>query len=189
MLGTSRNGKSGAMLETGPRPEKAGGSDFFIYGCPAIRTLYGRERMGTTSIGYTAGLISLVFLIALAPAHAAPDAPVQHTSTPGGPALDPALKRALTGVASVLLNDFAARLAGGSLEDFDPGPALERTLLTFINSREATLLIDRVLAQALASSTGAAGEMPPELRAALALAARNALASARRELSRELGTR
>ena len=145
--------------------------------------------MGATSLGSKVGLASLVFLIALAPARAATDAPVPQMAPSNGQAIDPALKKALTGVATVLLNDFAARLAGGGLEDFDPGPALERTLRNFANSREAALLIDRVLAQALASSPGTAGDLPPELRAALALAARNALAGARRELSREPGTR
>ena len=133
--------------------------------------------------------VSLAIMVAgLAPAHAAelgngmPSAPVAAPQA----TMDPALQRALSSMATTLLTSFAASLANGTSDGFDPGPAIEKTLRGVLSSAELGNLIDRVAGQVLASGGNAASDLPPELRAALALAARNLMTSARREIAREL---
>ena len=124
-----------------------------------------------------------------APAHAAePGAPIQVAPLATPAAMDPALQRALSGLATTLLTSFAASLANSSADGFDPGPAIEKTLRGVLSSAELGTLIERVASQALSSGSNAAADLPPELRAALALAARNLMANARREIARELGS-
>ena len=129
-----------------------------------------------------------IMMTSLAPAHAAepgtgmPPAPVAARQS----AMDPALQRALSSMATTLLTSFAASLANGTSDGFDPGPAIEKTLRGVLSSAELGNLIDRVAGQVLASGGSAASDLPPELRAALALAARNLMTSARREIAREL---
>jgi hypothetical protein len=96
--------------------------------------------------------------------------------------MDPALRNALAGIATVLLADFAGRMASGSSDDFDPGPTLQRAMKKLVDSDA----VDRLVNSALAQSFGdGADGLPPELRAALAIAAKAAMANVRREISRE----
>lgn len=125
--------------------------------------------------------------LAASPAHAAGDAVLPSPAVPASPAaaMDPALRQALTGMATLLLADFAGRMAGGSADSFDPGPALERAMGNILAGGDLDRLIDRVVGQALAGNGGAAADLPPEIRAALALAARSIIANARREMARD----
>ena len=86
----------------------------------------------------------------------------------------------------MLLADLAGRMASGSIDSFDPGPALQRSMQALLESDAADRLIDGALTQALGSTGESSAGMPPELRSILALAARSAVATARRELTREL---
>ncbi len=130
-------------------------------------------------------------LAATAPAQAAdPAAGAGAMSSPARPAaaLDPALKSALNRVAASLLTSFAASLASGSSQGFDPGPAIEKTLRGVVASGEFDLLVDKLASQALAAGSGASQDLSPELRAALALTARSLVSGLRREVQRELAT-
>ena len=147
-------------------------------------------RFSVQSLAAALG-VALVLGAAL-PAYAAGDAggpapamPAPAVSPVG--AMDPALKRALAGVATMLLTDFAGSMATGNLESFDPGPALERTLKGILARGDLDRLIDGLVAQAVAGSGSAASDVPPELRAALALAAKGMIANVRREMAREFG--
>ncbi|MBL8383088.1 MAG: hypothetical protein JNM90_08450 [Burkholderiales bacterium] len=106
-----------------------------------------------------------------------------ETPAPARTGIDPALRNALTGVATALLTEFAVRLAAGATDGFDPGPALERAAARLLAGGDLDRLIDGVLGQALGPGSTAAADLPPELRAALALLARSAIASARREFA------
>ena len=125
-------------------------------------------------------------IIAASPVHAAGDADLTALPARAPAHLDPAIKGALTGVASVLLADFAARMANGASDDFDPGPALQRSVSKLLESDAADRLINGALAQSFASAGESSAGLPPELRAALAMAAKAAIAGARREISRDL---
>ena len=59
-----------------------------------------------------------------------PTGTVPTTATAAAPAtaLDPALRRMFMALATSVLTNFAASAAKGSLDGFDPGPALESTL-------------------------------------------------------------
>lgn len=127
-------------------------------------------------------MTSTVQAHAAEPGTALPPAPVAAPQA----AMDLALQRALSSMATTLLTSFAASLANGTADGFDPGPAIEKTLRGVLSSAELGNLIDRVAGQVLASGGNAASDLSPELRAALALAARNLMTSARRELAREL---
>ncbi len=129
-------------------------------------------------------------LAATAPAHAAePAVGAGAVSAPAAvTSLDPALQGALSRMAASLLTSFAASIASGSAPGFDPGPAIEKTLRGVVASGELDLVIDRLAGQALAAGSGAAKDLSPELRAALALAARSLVSGMRREIQRELAT-
>ena len=125
-------------------------------------------------------------LIVASPAHAAGDAgdaalPAKTAADP-----DPAIKGALASIATVLLADFAVRMASGASDDFDPGPALQRSVRKLLESDVADRLINGALAQSFGAAGESSGGLPPELRAALAMAAKAAIAGARREISRDL---
>lgn len=126
-------------------------------------------------------------IVTASPVHAAGDAGTAVPPAPAGTAvpMDPALRNALAGIATVLLADFAGRMASGSSDDFDPGPTLQRAMKKLVESDA----VDRLVNSALAQSFGAAGDgadgLPPELRAALAIAAKAAMANVRREISRD----
>lgn len=120
-----------------------------------------------------------------AQAQGAAEAPPAGSAAQGG--IDPAWRSALTGVATALVTEFALRLAAGSAEGFDPGPALERAAARLMASSELDRLVDGLLAQAFKPGTAGGVDLPPELRAALALLARSAVASARREFSQVQG--
>ena len=107
---------------------------------------------------------------------------------PQAAALDPALRSALDRVAVTLLTSFAASIATGSAQGFDPGPAIEKTLRGVVASGELELLVDKLVSQALAAGSGASKDLSPELRAALALTARSLVSGLRREIRRELAT-
>ncbi len=126
-------------------------------------------------------------VMAASPVHAAGDAGDAALPAPARTAsdMDPALKSALTGIATVLLAEFAVRLASGSGDDFDPGPAVQRAMKKLLDGDAADRLINGALAQSFGAAGDGAGGLPPELRAALAVAAKTAIAGARRELSRE----
>jgi hypothetical protein len=96
---------------------------------------------------------------------------------------DQAMSRAMQGIATTLMLQFAASLAGGGAADFDPGPAIEQTLKWALASRE----LDRAIDAMLASSGGATGDggMPPQMRAAMAMVLRQAVATVRREMAAE----
>lgn len=140
---------------------------------------------------YTGSRLTASFVLAAALGAAATGA--RAAEPPGAPPaasvapMDPALKSALSGIAASLLAEFAARLAAGSTDGFDPGPAIERTVSRVLASADLDRLIDGMLAQGLAPGNGIAADLPPELRAAIALVIRSAAAGARRELSREFG--
>lgn len=126
-------------------------------------------------------------IVSASPVHAAGDAGTVGPPVPAGTTIpmDPALRNALAGIATVLLADFAGRMASGASDDFDPGPTLQRAMKKLVESDA----VDRLINNALTQSFGAAGDgadgLPPELRAALAIAAKAAMANVRREISRE----
>lgn len=126
-------------------------------------------------------------IVSVSPVHAAGDNGTAVPPVSAGTAvpMDPALRNALSGIATVLLADFAGRMASGSSDDFDPGPTLQRAIKGLIESDA----VDRLINSALTQSFGAGGDradgLPPELRAALAIAAKAAMANVRREISRE----
>jgi uncharacterized membrane-anchored protein len=96
---------------------------------------------------------------------------------------DQAMSRAMQGIATTLMLQFAASLAGGASADFDPGPAIEQTIKGVLASRE----LDRAIEAMLASSAGGADAsgMSPQMRAALSLVLRQAVGSVRREMAAE----
>jgi FtsH-binding integral membrane protein len=116
---------------------------------------------------------------------AAPAVAQTIESRPAAASMDPALRQALTGVATALLAGFAASMATGSEGGFDPGPILEKSLRAALAGNHLDNAVDALLASALRSE-GAAG-MPAELRAALVLAARAMVVGAKREVLRDLG--
>jgi hypothetical protein len=126
-------------------------------------------------------------IVTASPVHAAGDAATAVPPVPAGTAvpMDTALRNALAGIAAVLVADFAGRVASSSSDDFDPGPTLQRAMKKLVESDA----VDRLVNSALTQSFGAAGDgadgLPPELRAALAVAAKAAVANVRREISRE----
>jgi len=128
-------------------------------------------------------------LLAASPARAAGDVAVEPqppaTASPVV-SMDAAVKSALAGIATLLLADLAGRMASGSMDSFDPGPALQRSMQALLESGAADRLINGALTQALGSSSEGSAGLPPELRSMLAVAARAAVATARREISREL---
>lgn len=125
------------------------------------------------------------------PVRAAGDFPVEAPPARAGTAtapMDPALRSALTGIATLLLADFAGRMANGSTDGFDPGPALQGAMRKLLESDAAERLIDGALAQTPGSGGEGGTGLPPELRTLLAAAARAAVANARQEISREFAS-
>lgn len=131
----------------------------------------------------------VLVLTGMAPAYAADPSGTLPGTLPGplpATSIDPALQSALNRAAASLLTSFASSIATGSIQGFDPGPAIEKTLRGVLASGELELLIDRLANQALAAGAGASKDLSPELRAALALTARSLISGARREIQREL---
>ena len=108
-------------------------------------------------------------------------------STPApATALDPALQRMFMALAAAVLTNFAASAAKGSLDGFDPGPALESTLKTALSSRELQTALDRLVDQAGRGVDGATADgVSPEMRALMKAALSGAVSMARNEIARE----
>ena len=100
-------------------------------------------------------------------------------------AIDPAMQRMLAGLATVVMANFAASIANGTLDGFDPGPTLEKTLRNTLTSREFNDGVDRFLAQAVAAGSEGASGLPPEFRQAIAAALTGVVNQARAEMLRE----
>lgn len=135
-----------------------------------------RKAIGAIALG-----IATTFGATAQGAEAGPAATVPATTAP---AMDPALRRELGGMATTLLLALGTAMAGGSLDDFDPGPALERGIGRLANGPEVDALLDRVLGEALKG--GQSGDLSPEMRAALGVALRGMLSMARREMARDV---
>lgn len=143
-----------------------------------------------------AALLALTFAagsgfgVAAVNAHDAPVADAAHpaSSRPAAvTALDPALQRMFMALATSVLSSFAANAAKGSLDGFDPGPALESTLKTVLSSRELHTAIDRMVDQAGSGVDNTAADgVPPEMRALMKAALSGAVSMARNEMAREL---
>ena len=99
-------------------------------------------------------------------------------------ALDPAMQRLFMTLAMSVLSNFATSAARGSLDAFDPGPAIESALKGALNSRDVNAVIDRLVAQAGAGSAESGAS--PEMRAMLKMALTGVVAMARSEIAREL---
>ena len=122
-----------------------------------------------------------------APAGADMPAPVVAStavSTSAPSALDPAMQRLFMTLAMSVLSNFATSAARGSLDAFDPGPAIESALKGALNSRDLNAVIDRLVAQAGAGSEESGAS--PEMRAMLKAALTGVVAMARSEIAREL---
>ena len=142
---------------------------------------------------FSALLSGTVAGVATASAWAAPaasDMPVAPAvaSAPGASsapgALDPAMQRLFMTLAMSVLSNFATSAARGSLDAFDPGPAIESALKGALNSRDLHAVIDRLVAQAGAGSEESGAS--PEMRAMLKAALTGVVAMARSEIAREL---
>ena len=118
-----------------------------------------------------------------------PTGTVPTTATAAAPAtaLDPALRRMFMALATSVLTNFAASAAKGSLDGFDPGPALESTLKAALTSRELQTALDRLVDQAGRGVDGAAADgVSPEMRTLMRAALSGAVSLARNEIAREL---
>lgn len=121
-----------------------------------------------------------------APVTAAPANTASATAAPA-PALDPALQHMLMALATSVLTNFAVSASKGSLDGFDPGPALESTLKTVLASRELHTAIDRLVDQAGRGVEGSAADgVSPEMRALMRAALSGAVSMARNQIAREL---
>ena len=90
-------------------------------------------------------------------------------------------------LATSVLTNFAASAAKGSLDGFDPGPALESTLKAALTSRELQTALDRLVDQAGRGVDGAAADgVSPEMRTLMRAALSGAVSMARNEIAREL---
>lgn len=120
------------------------------------------------------------------PAHAQL-VPAGNGATAAGVALDPEARRMFMTLATAVLASFAANASKGSLEGFDPGPAIETALKNALASRDLQGALDRLVDQAARGVDGAEGAATsPELRAMLKAALSGVVALARSELAREL---
>ena len=118
-----------------------------------------------------------------APAAYAQGTPAASATT----ALNAEMQRLFMTLATVVLAGFAANASKGSLEGFDPGPALEATLRNALASRDLQGAIDRVVDQAVRGVDGPDGAAAsPEMRAMLKAALSGAVALSRSEIAREL---
>lgn len=127
----------------------------------------------TTGIGFAAGA-------ALTPARAEN---LSATTSASAPA-DAQMQRIIALLATSVLTQFAAQASKGSLEGFDPGPAVESTLRNTLASKELQGLIDRIVEQAGSGPEGAG--MSPEMRALMKVALSSAAAMARAEIAPSL---
>lgn len=118
------------------------------------------------------------------PAAPAPVVASTAVSTSAPSALDPAMQRMFMTLAMSVLSNFATSAARGSLDAFDPGPAIESALKGALNSRDLNAVIDRLVAQAGAGSEESGAS--PEMRAMLKAALTGVVAMARSEIAREL---
>ncbi len=126
---------------------------------------------------------------ATVPTATVPTGTVPTTATAAAPAtaLDPALRRMFMALATSVLTNFAASAAKGSLDGFDPGPALESTLKAALTSRELQTALDRLVDQAGRGVDGAAADgVSPEMRTLMRAALSGAVSMARNEIAREL---
>ena len=117
-------------------------------------------------------------------AAAAPVVASTPASSSAPSALDPAMQRLFMTLAMSVLSNFATSAARGSLDAFDPGPAIESALRGALNSRDVNAVIDRLVAQAGAGSEGSGAS--PEMRTMLKAALTGVVAMARSEIAREL---
>lgn len=127
-------------------------------------------------------LMLAVAACSIATAHAQSD-PVSSPARQA--AIDPAMQRMLAGLATVVMANFAASIASGTLDGFDPGPTLEKTLRNTLTSREFNDGVDRFLAQAVAAGSAGASGLSPEFRQAIAAALTGVVNQARAEMLRE----
>ena len=105
-------------------------------------------------------------------------------TTPAPAPADAQMQRIIALLATSVLTQFAAQASKGSLEGFDPGPAVESTLRNTLASKELQGLIDRIVEQAGSGPEGAG--MSPEMRALMKVALSSAAAMARAEIAPSL---
>lgn len=129
-------------------------------------------------------------LIALGVGFTAAAAPTlaraENLSATAPAATDADMQRIVTLLATSVLAQFAAQVSRGSLDGFDPGPAVESTLRSALASKELQGLIDRIVAQAGSGAEGSG--LSPEMRALIKAALSSAAAIARAEISRSLAS-
>lgn len=137
------------------------------------------KRIAATIIAVAIGAVGV---LGVGPTHAQ-GTPAASAAT----GLDPEMRRLFMTLATTLLAGFAANASKGSLEGFDPGPAIETTLRNALASRDLQGAIDRLVDQAGSGVDGPAGAATsPEMRAMLKAALSGAVALARSEIAREL---
>ena len=174
-------------------PNAAPGADAANTANPAPTPQPARRRRiaaALLALTFAAGGVFGVFGVAAVKAHDAPAADAARAASSGpaaASAMDPALQRMFMALATSVLSSFAANAAKGSLDGFDPGPALESTVKTVLASRELHTAIDRLVDQAgRGVEGGAADAVSPEMRALMKAALSGAVSMARNEIAREL---
>ena len=126
--------------------------------------------------------IGIGFTLGAAPTPAHAESLSASTPAP----VDVELQRIVTLLATSVLAQFVLQAGKGSLDGFDPGPAVESTLRYALASKELQGLIDRIVEQASGGPEGAG--MTPEMRALLRVALSSAAAIARAEIARSLAS-
>lgn len=145
------------------------------------------KRIAATII---AGAIGAAAVFGVVPAHAQATSAAPAISATSATPLDPEARRWFMALATAVLASFAANASKGSLEGFDPGPAIETALKNALASRDLSGAIDRLVDQVGRSADGTEGAegaaASPEMRAMLKAALSGVLVLARSELAREL---
>ena len=151
-------------------------------------TLFSR-KLAAVSLAVSIGAV--LFGAGAIPVRAQGGAPPAAAAAPGASApaaLDPALQKMFTALASAMLANFAASVSSGSLEPFDPAALLESAVKSALNSRELNAALDHLVNQGM-NTGGTADSAPdalsPEMRALIKAALKGAVTMARTEIARE----
>ena len=153
-------------------------------------TLFSRKLTAVSlAVSIGAVLFGAGAIPVLAQGVAPPATAALGAAAPAAPAaLDPALQKMFTALASTMLANFAANASSGSLDKFDPAPLLESAIKSAFNSRELNAALDRLVDQGM-NADGTADRAPnslsPEMRGLIKAALKGAVTMARTEIARE----